>query len=277
MFSYLWKPRFAAGRQPPLELAGARVYQRRMTDPVAFSILGRPVYWYGILVALGFLAAVTHWNRLAKRFGLPEGIGSDLGLIVILGGILGARIAYVLSNAGYFAQHPAEIVRIDQGGLIFYGGFLLSTACVIVMARIRKLPLWPLGDFAISALPLGHAFGRFGCLLNGCCYGAISNVPWAVETAGAMRHPVQLYETIFNLALYAGLHVTLRRSQTPGMTVAAYLIGYGTWRFLIEFLRGDPRTPFLLGLNTSQGLSLTLVAAGIALLWFRRARAASAR
>lgn len=244
-----------------------------MPDPVAFEILGRPIYWYGVFVALGFLAAVIHWNALARREGWPEGIGSDLGFIVMVGGIVGARIAYLLANADYYRAHPAEIIRIDQGGLIFYGGFILASLGVVAMALKRKLALWRLGDFAVSALPLGHAFGRVGCFLNACCYGSPTGLPWGVQQADAHRHPVQLYETFFNLALYAALHVLLRRRLPPGMVVAAYLAGYGGWRFLAEFVRGDQRLAGAAGLDAAQVLSIVLVAAGLLIAAIARARA----
>ena len=246
-------------------------YDRGMPDPVAFEILGRPIYWYGVLVALGFLAAVLHWNAQARREGMPEGIGSDLGFIVMVGGILGARIAYVLANFAHYRAHPIEIIRIDQGGLIFYGGFLLAVLGVVVLARRRRLPVWRLGDFAVTALPLGHAFGRVGCFLNGCCYGAPTEVPWAVHQADALRHPVQLYETGFNLALYGTLHLLLRRHGPPGLVVAAYLVGYGAWRFAIEFLRGDERLPVVAGLDAAQALSAVLILAGLLLAAVLRA------
>lgn len=242
-----------------------------MIDPVAFTVFGRPIYWFGITAALGFMAGVTHWNLLARREKMPEGVGSDLGLVVILGGILGARGAYVLANASHYIAHPAEILRIDQGGLIFYGGVLLAAAAVFFFARKRNLPFLKVGDFTVSALPLGHAFGRTGCFLNGCCYGAPSDVPWAAYCAGAMRHPVQLYEVAFNLALYLGLHLLLRRQHRPGMVVSVYLVAYGTWRFLIEFLRGDDRLR-VPGLDVAQLLSLALVATGLLMAYALRCR-----
>ncbi len=248
------------------------MYHGRVIDPVAFVIFGRPIYWYGIMVALGFLAALVHWNGLSRRMGMPAGIGSDLAFLVMICGILGARAMYVASNWAHFSGHPAEIIRIDQGGLIFYGGFLAATAGVIVMARVRRIPVWTLGDFTVSALPLGHAFGRVGCLLNGCCYGAPCDLPWAVHTAGAMRHPVQGYEALFNLGLYIALRALLAKRVRPGFVTAAYFFAYGLWRFAIEFLRGDPRMEAWGGLNAAQTLSLVIAAAGALIaLWRWRA------
>jgi phosphatidylglycerol:prolipoprotein diacylglycerol transferase len=232
-----------------------------MIDPIAFTFFGRPIYWYGIMVALGFMAGVTHWNFLGRREKMPEGLGSDLGLIIMLSGVLGARLAYVLANASHYRAHPAEILRIDQGGLIFFGGFIVATLAVVVFARVRQLPLLRLGDFAITALPLGHAFGRTGCFLNGCCYGSPTTVPWATYCAEALRHPVQIYEAGFNLALYVALNILLRRHSRPGLVIAAYMMAYGAWRFLIEFLRGDDRLR-VPGLDVAQLISLALVLAG---------------
>ena len=155
------------------------------------------------------------------------------------------------------------MLRIDQGGLIFYGGFIVAALAVVAFARIRHLPLLTLGDFTVSALPLGHAFGRMGCFLNGCCYGAPTDVPWAVPMAGALRHPVQLYEAGFNLLLYGVLHLLLRR-QRPGLVSAVYMIAYGAWRFGIEFLRGDDRLRTA-GLDVAQLISLGLIMIGAGL------------
>ncbi len=245
-----------------------------MIDPIAFTLFGRPIYWFGIMAALGFMAGVTHWNRLARREKMPEGIGSDLGLVVILGGILGARGAYILANLPHYIAHPTEILRIDQGGLIFYGGVIVATLAILFFARRRNLPFLRLADFTVSALPLGHAFGRVGCFLNGCCYGAPSSVPWATYCADAMRHPVQLYEVAFNITLYLGLHLLLRRRHPHGMVAAVYLMAYGTWRFFIEFLRGDDRLR-VPGLDVAQVVSLTLITGGLllAFLVYRRAPA----
>lgn len=245
-----------------------------MVDPVAFHIpfLGRAIYWYGIMVALGFLAALLHWNSTAQRVGLPRGISSDLAFLVMICGILGARLLYVAANWSYFSQHALDIVRIDQGGLIFYGGFLLAALGVVVLARVRDVPLLKLFDFTASALPLGHALGRIGCLLNGCCYGSVCDLPWAVNTAGAMRHPVQAYEAIFNLALFFVLRKRLLKRGPDGWIIALYLLAYGAWRFIIEFWRGDARMAGAFGLNASQTLSLSLVVLGLALSLVLRAR-----
>ena len=206
-----------------------------MIDPVCFHLGSKAIYWYGVLSALGFVAAVWHWNRLARRDGRPAGFGSDFAFLVMFSGILGARLAYVLANAPEYAAHPLEILRIDRGGLIFYGGFLGACAAVYVFARRRGEHPLALGDFGVTGLVLGHAFGRLGCLLNGCCYGRPSDVPWHVWTAEAWRHPVQAYEALFNLALFAVLLRLYPRRPREGAVLALYLAAYGAWRFAAEF------------------------------------------
>ena len=237
-----------------------------MIDPVCFTIGQRPIYWYGVMTALGFLAAVVHWNILGRRDNRPVGYGSDLGFWLMLTGILGARIAYVLANLGQYASAPLDVLRIDKGGLIYYGGFICASACLYLMARLRREPLWSLADFAITGIPLGHAMGRIGCFLNACCYGSPTDSSWCVYAAGANRHPVQLYETAANLAIYLVLLAYYPRKKKDGAVFALYLTLYPIWRFLIEFLRGDERAQWL-GLNAAQVVSLLLLAAGLMLWW----------
>jgi len=234
-------------------------------DPVCFYIGGKAVYWYGIMVALGFLAAVTHLTLLGRRDGRPAGFGSDLAFWLMLSGILGGRIAYVLADIGYFLREPAAIIRIDQGGLIYYGGFVAAIFAGFVFARLHRIAFVDLADYAITSVPLGHAFGRIGCFLNGCCGGKEANVAWSVFQNGAYRHPVQLYEVFVNLVIYVMLLRVYCRHRRPGEVLALYCIAYGTARFFLEFLRADERlvSPFL---SLGQIISLALVAAGL-VMW----------
>ncbi len=246
-------------------------------DPVCFYIFGRPIYWYGVLTAGAFMAAITHWNLLARREQRPPEFGSNLGLWLMLSGILGARTAYVMANLPHFAAHPLEIVRIDQGGLIYYGGFLGASLCLFILARRNKEPLWSLADFAVTGLPLGHAIGRLGCFINGCCFGAPTTLftgvrypegsePWKVYP-GCALHPTQLYEFAFNLLVYGLLFWYYPRKRANGAVFALYLLVYPVGRFLIEFLRGDERIKWL-GLNAAQELSVVLFLMGVLLCLF---------
>ncbi|OGV43003.1 MAG: prolipoprotein diacylglyceryl transferase [Lentisphaerae bacterium GWF2_57_35] len=228
-----------------------------------------------MLTALAFMAAVFHWNRLAKRDGRPPEFGYDLGLWMMISGILGARAAYIIANFQFFAAQPLEILRIDKGGLIYYGGFLGASLCLYIMARMRHETLWSLADFAVTGLPLGHAVGRIGCFINGCCFGHPTNSflgvqypegsePWKAYPHCDL-HPTQLYETAFNLLIYGLLLWYYPRKRKDGGVFALYLLTYPIGRFLVEFFRGDERLHWM-GLNAAQELSVVLFGLGL-LLW----------
>lgn len=259
--------------------------------PIAFEILGRPIYWYGVFVALGFLMAVATWSYLAQRDGKPDGFASEMGFWVMLSGILGARLGYVVANFGHYASHPLEIIRIDQGGLIYYGGFVGGFIGLLLFARARKLPLLHLGDYAVTGLTVGHALGRVGCFLNGCCFGKVCTAvqgvsfppgsPASIQQAQAGLlayadlpsldvHPTQLYEAGYNLLLYALLVVLYLRRRQDGRIAALYLMLYPLGRFLFEFTRGDDRLQWG-GWNVAQIISFVLFAVGAG-MWFALSR-----
>ena len=106
---------------------------------VAFELFGFPVYWYGLMFALGFLAGTTHWGWLGKRTGKPADLGSDITVVIMVGTLVGARSAYILSNLDYFLDNPGKILAFREGGMVFYGGLVLSLGLLLGFARRRKL------------------------------------------------------------------------------------------------------------------------------------------
>lgn len=233
---------------------------------VCFYIFDRPIYWYGVMIATAFLAGITHLSWLGRREGRSGTFVSDLGFWIMVSGIIGARSAYVLANLNYFMKAPGLIIRVDQGGLIYYGGFIGAALAVIIYARVKHVPLWPFADFVITALPLGQAIGRVGCFLNGCCYGTPGTWPWCTLVDGTRRHPTQLYESFVCMVVYGILFWYYRQRPRGGRVLALYLILYPLGRLLLEFWRGDERLHWL-GLNVAQELSLILLVTGI-LAWF---------
>lgn len=241
--------------------------------PVCFYIFSWPIYWYGVMVALAFMLSVAHWALLGRRQGREPGFGSELALWLIVGGIIGARLAYVAANWEEYAARPLRILFIREGGLVFYGGWFGGMAGLLLFSRLKKEPLLPLADFVISAIPLAHAVGRIGCFLNGCCYGKPTDLPWGVYMEDAVRHPTQLYEFGLNLLVYLLIWRALVKKPPAGSLLALYLVTYPTGRFMIEFFRGDPRIRFT-GLTLAQLTSLGLALCGTA-LWLairRRSR-----
>ena len=234
-----------------------------MVDPVCFHIGSRPVYWFGVLAASGFGAALWHWTVLARREGKPPEYASDVVLWLMVGGILGARIAYVVANWEQYAHNPMAIFRIDQGGLIFYGGFLGGLLAILGLARKRGERALALGDFVISGIPLGHALGRVGCFLNGCCYGEVTTC--AIGHLNGGRHPAQIYEALGDLAIFYLLAKTYDSRRFNGQTLCIYLLTYPALRFVVEFFRGDERLPFG-GMTVAKWISLTMLIVG-GVLW----------
>ena len=237
-----------------------------MIDPVCFNVGSRPIYWYGVMMALAFLAGIGHWNWLSRRTGRDVSLGGDLAFWLMLGGIIGGRLAYVAANFSYYRAVPQEIIRVDQGGLIFYGGFIGGLLIFVAFARWHRLDVADLADFTVTAIPLGHAFGRVGCFLNGCCGGrAVEHA--SVWSCGFGHYPVQLFEAALNLGIYGLLtwYFLCRRGARVGSVIALYLTTYPVCRFLLEYLRGDARMR-LGAIDMAQGISIGLFVAGL-VLW----------
>ncbi len=242
---------------------------------IAFHVGPLTIYWYGIMAALGFISAVSLLMLNRKHAGLDSEQVTDIAMFSMISAIVGARIFYVVQFRDVYRDNPLNIIRIDQGGLVFFGGFICATSTLLFYCWRKKLNLLTVLDIFGPALAIGHFFGRIGCFMNGCCYGKPSNLPWAVNFPqgsapaeafpGQSIHPVQIYESIFNLML-AGILLLLLKRTRPGQTAAAYLICYGIGRFTIESLRGDHHQ-FILGKFTvSQSIGFFIALAGIAFL-----------
>lgn len=243
--------------------------------PILFSVFGKEIHSYGIMAALGFLASILTWTWLARREAHPPGFAADLGFWLMTSGIVGSRLAYVLANWDHYRAAPLEILRIDQGGLIFYGGFLLACAALALFARHHRLPLWHAADFAIPGLAIGHALGRVGCFLNGCCYGrpagdALCGLAYPPRCEpgrlfpGIPLYPVQLIEALCLAAIWLALLAAYPRRRKDGAVFALYLVLYPPVRFGLEYLRGDPRQNWYV-LDVAQATSIALLLAGLLL------------
>jgi phosphatidylglycerol:prolipoprotein diacylglycerol transferase len=246
---------------------------------VAFKIFGFQIYWYGILAALGVLAGFGTASRRAPRAGVKGDDVFNLAPWIIVGAVLGARLLYVISYwERDFAGQPWTRLFNIRSGLVYYGGFLGACLTTIIFCRREKIPLWRMADVIAPSIALGHAFGRVGCFMTGCCYGKPTDVPWAVcfpaenhETKGVPVHPTQLYESALNLALYAGLVLVFKRRRFDGQVFAIYLMAYAIVRTITEMFRGDYTQFHFGGIATpGQAVSLGIMAAGLILWWKQR-------
>ena len=248
-------------------------------DPIAFSLGPLVVRWYGLAYVLGFVCAAAIIYFVAKRWKLGMSEDNLLTLMVcaIVGVVLGARIGYVLFYGdGYYLSHPLEILAFNQGGMSFHGGLVGLLIGGAVAARITRIPFLTLADLGSIAAPIGLFFGRCANFVNGELWGAPTDGPLGVVFGGAAgmmpRHPRQLYEAVLEGLVIFCVLFALSRKRPPrpqGTFLGAFLVLYGIFRFLIEFVREpDVQLGYLWGgwLTMGQVLSAPLIVAGIALL-----------
>lgn len=248
-------------------------------DPIAFSLGPLVVRWYGLAYVLGFVCAAAIIYFVAKRWKLGMSEDNLLTLMVcaIVGVVLGARIGYVLFYGdGYYLSHPLEILAFNQGGMSFHGGLVGLLIGGAVAARITRIPFLTLADLGSIAAPIGLFFGRCANFVNGELWGAPTDGPLGVVFGGAAgmmpRHPSQLYEAVLEGLVIFCVLFALSRKRPPrpqGTFLGAFLVLYGIFRFLIEFVREpDVQLGYLWGgwLTMGQVLSAPLIVAGIALL-----------
>src|SRR4051812_47938786 len=147
-----------------------------------FGLLKDPwsLHTYGVLIAMGFLAAMNLAKRQAEREGEDPDRIVDLAFYVLLAGLVGSRIVFIFTKLDQYTKDPIEIVMFWRGGLVWYGGFIAATGYVWVYCRKHRLNFFKYADLCIPYVALAHAFGRLGCLSAGCCFGKPTDMPWAI-------------------------------------------------------------------------------------------------
>jgi phosphatidylglycerol:prolipoprotein diacylglycerol transferase len=254
--------------------------------PELFRIGNFPVTSYGVWLAVGMLLALFAASRLAARDGLPREKIYDFGLWTLIGALLGSKVLM------YFVEPNTQIFSLDflRSGGVYYGGFLGGLSTAAILTYFYRLNFWKVADAFAPAVALGQAFGRQGCFAAGCCWGKptdsfpgvhfselghkYTGVPiYKPDGSELYLHPTQLYESIFMLAVFGVLVYLHKRKKFDGQILVSYGIIYGIFRFLIEFLRDDPRGNLfglneIFGLSTSQIISLFVgLGAVIFLIW----------
>jgi phosphatidylglycerol:prolipoprotein diacylglycerol transferase len=248
------------------------------------------VFGYGLMLFLAFLSSTSLASWLARRETLDPDVIKDLALWVFLGGLVGARVFYVVQYWGTRVHSVVDIVRIWEGGIVLYGSIIGGALTFFTYRALRPFPLRPFLDVVAPALTLGVAIGRFGCFLNGCCYGDVCKLPWAVSfpepsppwaahrAAGLIGpdvhgslpvHPTQLYSVVDGLTLTLLLLAYFPLRKRDGQVMALLMVTYPVTRALVEYLRND-ETVFFAGMTISQNISVVLMAFGL-LFWARLA------
>jgi phosphatidylglycerol:prolipoprotein diacylglycerol transferase len=257
--------------------------------PILFEIGNWPVYSYGVLLAIAYLAGLQLAVVRARRAGLDGTKVMDLGIYLIIAALVGAKLMLVAVDYQYFRSQPRELFSLVRAGGVFYGGLIAAFFVGLWLIRRYALPLWTTADLIAPGIALGHVIGRFGCLLAGCCYGRPTNVPWAITFTdpvasinvgtplGIPLHPTQLYDAGAELVILVALLATERRGRPfAGRTFWLYMLLYAISRFIIEIYRGDERGT-IAGLSTSQFVSAIIVPVSLGMLWRLRARPTTKR
>lgn len=253
----------------------------------AFTVLGWPVRWYGIIIACGFMLAVLFCASQAKKFGITQDDLLDMLLFAVPGAIVGARLYYVLFNPGNFQSADGgldviQILRIQDGGLAIYGGIIAAVLVAFLVMRHKKIPFLAMADLGAYGLLIGQCVGRWGNFVNVEAYGGETSLPWRMEiteyVGGSLTtiqvHPTFLYESLWNLLGFILLFILLKKGlrKFDGMMFFSYIAWYGLGRGIIEGLRTDSLYFFSTGLRVSQllGFLSALVAIGYLIYRFRQ-------
>ena len=269
--------------------------------PIAFHIGNFAVHWYGIFIGIGFLASFCLLLNLKKYAGLTTDQIYNISMIALFAGVIGARIFYVVQFWDQFrGRGLLAVLNIHEGGLVFYGGFILAFTAECLYAKwptVRRMlglkekkpadgseprkdiSILALLDILGPAMALAHAFGRVSCFMQGCCFGkpapawfklavqfpqgspAAYRYPSIITGGSEPVYPVQLFESAGNILMCAVLLLLLRNRKYAGTVGGVYLILYGVMRFLIEFMRGD-HTDSILGLTPSQFIAVAIAIPG---------------
>lgn len=244
-----------------------------LNPPAYINVLGREIYFYGILIAIGFLLAIFYCTRISRRFGIKEDDLYDLFIWLIPLSILGARLYFVAFKLDYYLAHPAEILAVWEGGLAIYGGVIAGFIVICLVCRHKKLPVGAVLDVVVFGLLIGQIIGRWGNFMNREAFGAETMAfcrmgLTAPDGTTIYVHPTFLYESLWNLACLVFLHVFVRRGKRryDGQCTLIYFLWYGIGRSWIEGLRTDSLYIGSTGIRVSQMLSVLLAAAALAAL-----------
>jgi phosphatidylglycerol:prolipoprotein diacylglycerol transferase len=217
--------------------------------PILIEIGPITVHTYGFLVAVGFLVGIYLAEHQAIKEGVDKEIVANLGIYIILAAIVGSRLAFVIIEYRHYLEDPIGIFKIWEGGLVFYGGLLAAVPVTLIYVKKKKAPVWKIADIYAPSVALGHGIGRLGCFSAGCCYGAHTDLPWAVTFTNPKSlvpqailnvplHPTQIYEAVGEFLIFTFL-IFYRKKQTfTGQIFFLYGLLYSVLRFLVEMVRG---------------------------------------
>lgn len=232
---------------------------------VAATVFGKDIYWYGIIICIGFVLAALYVNARVKEFGCTSDNLMDCLIICVPVGIICARIYYVVFEWDYYSQHPNEIIAVWNGGIAIYGAVIGVVIALYIYSRVKKVSFASLCDLAAFGLLIGQCIGRWGNFVNGEAHGGPTDLPWGMSIDGADAvHPTFLYESVWNLVGFIALHFYSKKRKFPGEMALLYVAWYGLGRAWIEGLRTD--SLYIGSLRVSQVLAAVSCIVAIVLL-----------
>ena len=239
---------------------------------ILFSIGDVHIYGYGVMIAIGFIMGCLLLTRLAKHYGEDPDLAVSLTLVCLISGVIGAKVLFWITVLPDFIARPLHYLRDPANGFVIYGGLIVGLIFGILFLRRKKKNAFAYLDLAMPAVALGQGFGRIGCFLAGCCYGAqtgsrfgivFPNSPYA--PSGIPLVPTQLMMSGLDFLNCIGLCLFLAKAKNraPGQTLGLYFICYSIGRFLIEFVRGDAERGHVGALSTSQFIAIFMLVFGL--------------
>lgn len=240
---------------------------------VLFSVLGLEVYAYGFMIAIGIICAVMLFNKKTKERGYNEDHIFNMIIITVIAGILGGKVLYVITDFKNLIEEPSRILKEFGYGFVIYGAIIFGVISVFLYSKKKKWNTLEVFDLLAPCVALAQGFGRIGCLLAGCCYGAVTNgalylvfPEGGIAPSGVHLQPTQVYSFIFDFLLaFFLIWFNKKKQRKSGYILSMYLILYSIGRFMLEFLRNDPRGSVGL-FSTSQFISIFILIIGILIL-----------
>lgn len=231
---------------------------------------------------MAFVVGVFTATRMAQAENVDPQHVMDLSFFCLVAAIVGSRLFFILQNFGDYLSRPLDMIKIWQGGLVYYGGLIGAVAVGILYLRKQNLPVMKFADFMAPGIAIGHSVGRWACVFAGCCYGKPTDLPWGITfwdphafaPKGIPLHPVQIYESLGEFGIFLFLLTARKRKQFDGQLFLSYLGFYSLLRFITEFFRGDDRG-HIIGqtFSTPQTVSIVILCAVLAVtLVFRKAK-----
>jgi phosphatidylglycerol:prolipoprotein diacylglycerol transferase len=236
--------------------------------PILFEILGIPIYGYGTMIAIGIISAVLLLNKRAKKIGYDEDSILNMAILAVILGIIGGKLLYIITDLKNIINNPS-LLKDFGNGFVVYGSIIGGAIGVYIYCKRKNWDFIKIFDLAIPSVSLAQGFGRIGCFLAGCCYGKQTTCFLGVKfKEGSLGPtdvyvlPTQIFSSVFDFLLAFFLLWYSKKQRKDGRVFSLYLIIYGIGRFLIEFIRDDPRGSIWI-FSTSQFISLFIILLGI--------------